>query len=335
MAGAVSTVNGGIQEQTGEPSTVVRLSGGLSNQNGVLTDGGESRAFHAISASIVPMESIAEFRLDMATYSAEFGRSGGGVFNIVTKSGTNQFHGVGYEFLQNNNLNANSWQNNRNDIPNSLYQQNIFGAAIGGPVVKNKFFFFFNYEGLRQGSPIQSLNTVPTALQAKGDFSQTLATTGAPDIVYDPNTTAPNPSSPGAYIRSPFPGNQVPNTRINAVSQAVLPYWPAPNRPGEGPTHFNNYFVSGKYVTKTDTYVARTDYYISDKHRLFGRFNAEQNDDYAGGLPKQDVALVSESVISSPIRNAMIGLTSMFSPSVIGEFRLGYLRIQMNDHWDD
>src|SRR5258707_1209740 len=142
----VQPVGGGTVASVGNPNTVVKMSGGTSSQNGVLTDGGESRAFHPSTAIIVPLESIAEFRLETATYSAEFGRSGGGVFNIVTKSCTNAFHGVAYEFLRNNDFNANSWSNNRSGIAKTHLDQNQFGAAIGGPVVKNKLFFFFNYD---------------------------------------------------------------------------------------------------------------------------------------------------------------------------------------------
>ena len=83
---------------------------------------------------------------------------------------------------------------------------------------------------------------------------------GALDIIYDPNTTRPDPSRPGNYIRDPFPGNIVPNGRINPVSKAVLPYWPSPNRPGQGPTQFNNYFVSGKSINIADTYLGRIDH---------------------------------------------------------------------------
>ncbi len=316
------------------PATVVRLSGGTASQNGVLTDGGESRAFHASTASVIPLESIAEFRLDMAAYSSEFGRSGGGVFNIVTKSGTNDFHGVGYEFLQNNHLNANAWQNNRTGVVKGLFQLNQFGGAIGGPIRKNKLFFFFNYEGLRQGSAIQSLATVPTALQAAGNFSQTLATTGALDVIYDPNTTAPNPANQSNTIRSPFPGNIIPADRINAISRNVLPYWPAANRPGQGPTQFNNYFVAGKSVSQSDAYLGRVDYYISPGERIFGRFNAQQPISHAVGLPQQDVALVSQNITSSPVRNGLICLTSTFSPSVLGEFRFAFIRLQSNGVWD-
>src|SRR5262249_38237858 len=158
----VQPVGGGAVAAGGNPNTVVRMAGGTASQNGVLTDGGENRAFHPSTASVVPIESIAEFRLETATYSAEFGRSGGGVFNIVTKSGTNEFHGVGYEFLRNSALNANSWTNNRNNIVKTHLEQNQFGIAVGGPVIHNRFFFFFNYDALRQSTPITSLGTVPT-----------------------------------------------------------------------------------------------------------------------------------------------------------------------------
>src|SRR3954447_15012851 len=202
------TPNGGatVADQSG-----VRMSGGLATQNGLLTDGGESRnVMRTDQAFTVPLKSVAEFRIDTATYSAEYGRSGGGVVNIVTKSGTNAYHGVGYEFLRNDHLNANSWQNNRNKVLRGQYQRNEFGAAFGGPIAKNRTFFFANYEGVRQGSPIQFLDTVPTAEQRRGDFSQTLDRNGALTLVYDPLTTRADPARPGNYLRDAFPGNRVP-----------------------------------------------------------------------------------------------------------------------------
>lgn len=102
----------GVQPTGGATSTSgtqYKMSGGTATQNALLTDGGENRAFRTTTASVVPLESIEEIRVDTATYAAEFGRSGGGVINLVTKSGTNRFHGVGYEFLRNDHLNANSW----------------------------------------------------------------------------------------------------------------------------------------------------------------------------------------------------------------------------------
>ena len=103
----------------------------MQTQNGVLTDGGESRApIYTESSFTLPIESVSEFRVDTATYPAEYGRAAGGVVNMVTKSGTNQFHGVVYEFLRNDHLNANSWQNNRTGVNRNLFQRNEYGAAV-------------------------------------------------------------------------------------------------------------------------------------------------------------------------------------------------------------
>lgn len=322
------TPNGGatVGDQAG-----VRMSGGLATQNGLLTDGGESRNVMRTDQSFtVPLESVAEFRIDTATYSAEYGRSGGGVVNIVTKSGTNAYHGVGYEFLRNDHLNANSWQNNRNNVVRGQFQRNEFGGAFGGPIVKNRTFFFANYEGVRQGSPIQFLDTVPTAEQRRGDFSQTFDRTGALTIVYDPLTTRADPARPGNYIRDAFPLNRIPDVRQSAISVNVAKFWPAPNRAGEGPALFNNYFKSGKNATANNIWVGRVDHNISDKHRLFGRVSGRQSQTLSAGLTAENIAFPATGISTSPTRSAIISLTSTFSPSLLGELRVGYTRIQNN-----
>ena len=156
-------------------ATNSRISGGLAMQNAVLMDGGESRGFTSGGqAYSVPIESVEEFKVETATYSAEYGHSGGGVVNVATKSGTNAYHGVVYEFLRNDHLNANGWSNNRNKVTRALFQSNTFGAAMGGRIKRDKTFFFVNYEGVRAGTPDQFLSTVPTAEQKAGDFSRTL-----------------------------------------------------------------------------------------------------------------------------------------------------------------
>ena len=232
----------GVSPMGGSTSGVgtnVKISGGLAMANGLLTDGGESRGtVRTDQANVIPLESVAEVRVDTATYAAEFGRSGGGVINMVTKSGTNQFHGVLYEFLRNDHLNANSWDNNRNKVRRGLYQWNQFGAAVGGQIVRDRAFFFVNYEGNRQRTPYQFLSTVPSPEQKLGDLSGTLNGSGALTMIYDPLTTRADPSRPGRYIRDAFAGNRVPQNRSHPISQKLLKYWPEPNRPGEGPAPF-------------------------------------------------------------------------------------------------
>src|SRR2546422_1031143 len=153
-------------------ATTSQINGGLAQQNGVLIDGGESRGTtESGNAYTVPLESVAEFKIETSTYSAEFGRAAGGIVNIATKSGSNSFHGSIYEFLRNDHLNANNWQNNRNSVNKSLFQRNEFGIASGGKIKRDRTFWFANYEGTRQGSPDQVVASVPTALQRAGDFS--------------------------------------------------------------------------------------------------------------------------------------------------------------------
>ena len=311
-------------------ATNSRISGGLAMQNAVLMDGGESRGFTSGGqAYSVPLESVAEFKVETATYSSEFGHSGGGVVNVATKSGSNDFHGVVYEFLRNDHLNANSWSNNRNRVARALYQRNEFGVAAGGRIKRDRTFFFLNYEGVRVGSPDNFLATVPTNEQKSGDFSRTFDNAGRQAMVYDYLTTRANPSQPGKFIRDQFPGNRIPADRIHTISKNVLGYWPAPNRAGEGAAGLRNYFLSGKNVNQADIWFARVDHQISSKHRLFGRTGGSQNDSYS---TLAEIAFPAKTISSNPTRTALISLTSTFSPNLLGEFRASYTRLQSNSY---
>ncbi len=220
--------------------TTAQIGGGLAQQNGVLIDGAESRGTtESGNAYSVPVEAVAEFKLETASFNAQYGRAAGGVAILSTKSGTDTIHATAYEFLRNNHLNANSWQNDRNGIPIALFQRNVFGGNIGGPVVipklyngKDKTFFFFNYEGTRQASPDQVLDTVPTVAQRQGDFSQTYDRNGRLDVIYDPLTTRLDPTT-GKYVRDPFPGNIIPAQRINNISANVVKLYPLAKPPGQ------------------------------------------------------------------------------------------------------
>ncbi|MEO8132101.1 MAG: hypothetical protein ABI822_33705, partial [Bryobacteraceae bacterium] len=311
-------------------ATNARISGGLAMQNAVLMDGGESRGFTSGGqAYSVPLESVAEFKVETASYSSEFGHSGGGVVNVATKSGTNEFHGVLYEFLRNDHLNANSWTNNRNRVPKGLFIRNEYGAAVGGRIIRDRTFFFANYEAVRQGTPDQFLATVPTAEQKAGDFSKTFDNQGRLINIYDYLTTRPDPANPGKYVRDVFPGNRIPDTRIHPISKNVLAYWPAPNRPGEGAANQRNYFLAGKNVNPVDIWFARIDHQISAKHRLFGRTGGSQNDSFSTLAEK---AFPAKTINSNPARTALISVTSTFTPNLLGELRFSYTRLQFNSY---
>jgi len=304
-----------------------RIAGGLAMQNAILMDGGDTRGFTSGGQSYTyPLESVAEFKIQTATYSAEFGRAGGGVINVASKSGTNEFHGVAYVFLQSQALNANSWSNNRNRVPKGKFQYDLFGGALGGRIKRDRTFFFMNYEGLRQGSPNNFLATVPLPAWKKGDFSNALDPQGRLDVIYDPLTTRANPNQLGTYIRDAFPGNVIPPERIHAISANVVKYYPDPNIPGQTFGQVNNFLKTGKNVNNIDGWFTRLDHYFSQKHRLFGHFGGAQNESYPLGLIDQ--AFPGTAVSSNPVRNAGITLASSFTPNLLGEFRITYTRLQ-------
>src|SRR5262249_26458946 len=148
-----------------------------------------------------------EFGVQTNSVSAEFGRLGGGVINLVTKSGTNRLRGTAFEFLRNSALDANNFFSNRAGIAKGSFRRNQFGGNVGGPIRKNRTFFFVNYEGLRQGAANVGTFTVPLAEWRRGDFSNLKTASGQPIIIYDPLTTRRDPTNPSRFIRDPFPNN--------------------------------------------------------------------------------------------------------------------------------
>jgi len=211
------------------------VSGGRSNTSEVLLDGAESRNSTTNDLNYTPpLEAVQEFKTITNSFSAEYGRSGGGVLTAATRSGTNKLHGSIYEFLRNDKLNANSWTTNRNDLPDprtgkaprSPFKRNEYGFAVGGPIFlphiydgRNKTFFFVNWEQTKQRAPDNLVATVPTVLEMQGDFSQTFDGSGRLITIYDPATTRPDPSRPGRFIRDAVALDRWFDTTAFAVSQ--------------------------------------------------------------------------------------------------------------------
>ena len=202
------------------------LGGGQAASYGTNLDGVSANTTRALSKSWVStnspsLEAVTEFTVDTNGFKAEFGHAGGGVMNFVSKSGTNAFHGSAYEFLRNNALDANNFFNNALSKPRSQDRYNLFGAKLGGPVWipklykgRQKTFFFFDYEGLRQSSPYFNTSTVPSAAFRSGDFSASKV------LVFDP------------FNGAVFPGNRIPANRIDPAAAKIADVLPAPNSPG-------------------------------------------------------------------------------------------------------
>jgi len=211
--------------------SAVSIGGNRPNANYFLLDGATNTdpTFNTLNLSPSP-DAVREFKVQTGSYSAEMGGAGGGQVNIVTRSGTNQFHGTAYDFLRNDALDARSF--NEMNSSNHLVQNN-FGASFGGPIVRDKTFFFANYEGLRRTKAMTMIQTVPTDMEAMGDFSMSGTT------IYNPFSARPNPNfdprrpvSPNnpQILRDPFPNNVIPENLINPAAALFLQkYTPRPN----------------------------------------------------------------------------------------------------------
>jgi hypothetical protein len=285
--------------------------------------------------SVFPsVDAVQEFKVMLTGYSAEFGRSGSGIINVILKSGTNEFHGSAYEFLRNSALDSNTYFSNAAGDPLPSFKRSQFGGSLTGPVVlpklyhgKDKTFFLFSYEGLRQGTESELTTTVPTALQRTGDFSQTLNSAGKPVTIYDPETTVPSGSG---YIRQPFQGNVIQSNRIDPVAANVIKYFPLPNEVG-GAGGVNNYFASGVSRLNINTLDARVDEIFNDKNRMFVRYS-RQNLVSPPVLLYPTAQQVAESGNSQPqlSNSAAIDYTHTFGPNFVMEIPLGFSRTALN-----
>jgi len=248
--------------------------GSQANGNAWLVDGIDNNEHTFNTVIVMPtLESVREFKVLAGTYSAEFGR-GFGVISVSTKSGSNDFHGTLFEFLRNDVFDARPFFLLPTQKKTPL-RRNQFGAAFSGPVKlpwmyngKSKTWFFADYAGLREikGSPF--VNTVPTEKTRIGDFSEFTDTSGKLITIYDPLTTRPDPANPGKFLRDPFPGNKIPQNRINSVGSNIAGIYPKPNVAG----NFNNYVSTANRVVTDDAFTARVDHKLSEKNSLFVRY---------------------------------------------------------------
>ena len=287
-AGAIGTTTPGGGLVAGDntvsenQTNFFRINGGRNRSNEILIDGAaDTGAYNNQAAAIPQVDAVQEFKIDTNPYDAELGHTGGGIISYTIKSGTNDLHGNLHEYLQNAILNANGFNANKAGTPRRPLQKNQFGGALGGPLTipklyhgKNRTFFFFAYEGLRQHSFSSFTGTVPTSAQILGDFSNTFDTNGALKLIYDPATTRLDPTAPAGttrYIRDPFPGNRIPADKINPVGTNLLKYFPAPNQRGVGQSDTNNYFSPAPSTLDNNRIDARIDHSLSARHVLFAR----------------------------------------------------------------
>jgi hypothetical protein len=299
------------------------VGGGRSGSEEILVDGAPTTSADENKALInPPLDSVQEFAVQGTNYSAQFGRSSGATLNTVTKSGTNEVHGMAYDFERHSITDANYFFNNRSGVALQSWSRHQFGANMGGPLIKGKWFLFGDYEGLRQGSPSTTISSLPTAAQRQGNFSQTFASNGALITIYDPSTLVTLPA--GGYQRTAFANNTIPSSEINPVAAATVPYYPAPDLPGNAVTGANNYIYASSATITVNKYDFRSDVNISNKTKMFARFSREKDARVSPG-PEPD-PIGGGRVVNDHFTQQVIDFNHVFSPTTVADVNISGVR---------
>ncbi|WP_321475055.1 TonB-dependent receptor domain-containing protein [uncultured Paludibaculum sp.] len=299
------------------------IAGGAVSANNYMVDGIASENFTSGSLQTpLSVDATEEFRLIVRNPSAEYGRTGGGIINLISRAGTNDFHGSLYEFHRNKVLRANDFFSNRAGRARSPLVFNQWGGTVGGPIKKDKTFFFFNYEQFKQRTLATATRTVPTDLQRLGDFSQTLTSAGAVVQIYDPYSTRTDPANPANRLRDQFPGNRIPGSRVSATAQAVSAFYPKANTTGVFNTNANNFFGQASSPIDKDIYGLRLDHYLNSTRRIAGRYTWDKT---TQGVPNfyDNVAEIQTSDLPLQRHSAFISFSDAFGSNLLFDARAG------------
>src|ERR1019366_4945746 len=296
---------GGDQDASGQS---VGVNGAAPWQENFLVDGGvNTLPVSQNPGQQTPIDAIAEVDMTTSNFSAEYG-SGVAVFNVITKSGTNKFHGSLYEFLQNNMFEA------RNYFATSVtpLHWNMYGGTIGGPIRRDKAFFFFSYQTNPSTTSSPGYYTFPTAAMRAGDLSDPSL-----PIIYDPATY-----NPATGARTAFPGNIIPANRFDPVAAKIQAYFPLPNLPGTG----NNYYYVSHSTSSGADYNGKIDYNISAANHLSGSTMFSPGTSFSGG-PTCPLG-GGNGCGNSPGMGTQAQITDTWtvSPKLINEARISFLR---------
>ncbi|MGH9163267.1 MAG: TonB-dependent receptor domain-containing protein [Vicinamibacteraceae bacterium] len=306
------------------------ISGGRAFTNEFLLDGVPNTGTETNqpgNLSFVPSpDATAEFKVQTNIYDAQYGRTGGGVVNVVLKSGTNDFHGAIYEYYRDEHLNANTFDANRLDQEKSGLYWNQPGATIDGPVKipglydgTNRTFFMYSWEQIRSEVPFPQVWDVPTDAERRGDFSQSITADGRPVTIYDPLTTR---LADGQHARDAFPGNVLPTDRLNPVALALLERVPLPNTGGQ----VDNFLApETSRGDKYDQHALKMDQVLSGSHRFFVRVVRNKRteiNDYGGFAPE------ASPLYTHGRKNVGVAAeaTSVLGPSLVLSSKVGFIR---------
>ena len=336
VPGAVSSPPGSRQStERGTASSALNINGNREGSNLFLIDGSLNTDPNFNGFVINPnVDSVLEFKVQTNSYSSEFGQQAGAQINLITRSGTNRYHGSAYEFLRNSALDAKNLFDQPSPAKIPPFRQNQFGATFGGPIKKDKLFVFGSYEGFRETKAQTSIAIVPDARIRTGDFSGRVNSSGQSTPIYDPSTTSLNgafnsslpvsPSNP-QYLRTPFPGNIIPSNRLDPIAQGILKYVDLPNQAAL-PLDEGQYLNNTPLTETNDQFSVRADYALSQKDQLFGRYSwSDENVFQPGALSTQGVNRKPRPQI------ATLGYTHIFTPGFLNDLRLGFTRLNLEE----
>jgi hypothetical protein len=253
------------------------------------------------------VDALQEFKVQSATYPAEYG-FGVTQINVTTKSGTNQLHGSAFEYLRNEKLDAKNFFDSKTD-PIPPFTRNQYGGTVGGPILRNRLFFFANYEGLREDKALTTLSSVPLAAIRGGDFSGRRP-------IYDPATRVRQ--ADGTITAQPFPGNRIPADRIDPKALLALGYWPEANLPGTA----RNFLSNEPRVVEGDQWLGRVDFNQSPSLTWYSRFNYAKDREYQpSSFPGQG------TFTSTRPDQWLVGNTWVVGPRMVASTRFGWSRL--------
>jgi len=303
------------------------VAGTPSQTSELLVDGVPDATWDGRAAYNPPQDAVQEVRVKAFDSDASFGHTGGGTMNQVLKTGTNGLHGSAWEFNQPSDMVANDFFRNRSGQPLQITHFNQFGVTAGGPVVlpkvngRNKLFWFFAYEGLKDGQPSPAIVTVPTDAERQGNFSALLAQ-GSQYTLYDPNSAVLNGTT---ITRTPFPGNVIPANQLNPIAQNYLKFYPEPNvTVGVSALGVNNFSSSATTVDNYNNELGRLDWNMTERSRLFfdvrNAAETQQKNNYFGNIAEG--SLLHRNPIGSTIDEVYT-----FTPTTVADVRFNFSRL--------
>jgi hypothetical protein len=330
-SGMRGTIMSGTRPDDLRPGTELFVNGNRENSNNYLYDGIDNNTRLTLVIVMRPnVEAIKEFKVQTNLFSAEQGRNPGGQVNVVTKSGGNQVHGTAYGFLRDDRFDANNFFSNRAGQKKPPFKQHQFGGAIGGPIVKNRTFFFADYDGFRQELGRVFVNSVPTVKMRQGDFSELSVP------IYDPLTTVAGPG--GIFTRQPFPGNIIPQNRWDPVTAKLMNAYPMPTSSALS----NNLVTSPTRTQDWNQFDVRIDHTQSEQDNFLARYSwsktATTNPftfpavqlpgvSKAVGLGNEDTFAGTSGLVA---QHAVLGWVHVFSSRLVLDSRVGYNRFNLD-----